>query len=98
MNSNNQRGNVSNVSNVSTPGAPHVGVTQQAQRISGMPCPKCGGFIPISMFQIIADAAIICPHCGLRLSINRQESGRAIDALRKFQQAQADFDRRTQST
>ena len=40
-------------SNISNPGVPHVGVTQQAQRPSGMPCPQCGGFIPVSMQQII---------------------------------------------
>ena len=79
----------------SNPGAPHVGVTQQAQRSSGMPCPQCGGFIPVSMQQIIADSSILCPHCGLRLNINQQESRPAIDALKKFQQAQRDFDKRS---
>ena len=81
----------------SNPGAPHVGVTQQAQRPSGMPCPQCGGFIPVSMQQIIADSSILCPHCGLRLYINQQESRPAIDALKKFQQAQRDFDKRSKN-
>lgn len=84
-------------SNISNPGVPHVGVTQQAQRPSGMPCPQCGGFIPVSMQQIIADSSILCPHCGLRLNINHQESQTAIEALKKFQQAQTDFDRRSKS-
>ena len=70
----------------SNPGAPHVGVTQQSQRPSGMPCPQCGGFIPVSMQQIITDSSILCPHCGL-----------AIDALKKFQQAQRDFDKRSKN-
>ena len=81
----------------SNPGAPHVGVTQQAQRPSGMPCPQCGGFIPVSMQQIITDSSILCPHCGLRLNINQQESRPAIDALEKFQQAQRDFDKRSKN-
>jgi DNA-directed RNA polymerase subunit RPC12/RpoP len=81
----------------SNPGAPHVGVTQQAQRPSGMPCPQCGGFIPVSMQQIITDSSILCPHCGLRLNINQQESRPAIDALKKFQQAQRDFDKRSKN-
>jgi len=84
-------------SNISNPGVPHVGVTQQAQRPSGMPCPQCGGFIPVSMQQIIADSSILCPHCGLRLNINHQESRPAIDALKKFQQAQRDFDKRSKN-
>lgn len=77
-------------------GAPHVGVTQQAQRASGMPCPQCGQFIPVSMQQIIMEPYIICPHCSLQLNINHGESRQAIEALRKFQQVQADFDRNTQ--
>lgn len=81
----------------SNPGAPYVGVTQQAQRPSGMPCPQCGGFIPVSMQQIITDSSILCPHCGLRLNINQQESRPAIDALKKFQQAQRDFDKRSKN-
>ena len=81
----------------SNPGAPLVGVTQQAQRPSGMPCPQCGGFIPVSMQQIITDSSILCPHCGLRLNINQQESRPAIDALKKFQQAQRDFDKRSKN-
>ncbi|MBQ5494972.1 MAG: hypothetical protein IIT76_07185 [Prevotella sp.] len=83
--------------NNSNPGAPHVGVTQQAQRPSGLPCPQCGGFIPVSMQQIITDSSILCPHCGLRLNINQQESRPAIEALKKFQQAQRDFDKRSKS-
>ena len=81
----------------SNPGAPHVGVTQQAQRPSGMPCPQCNGFIPVSMQQIITDSSILCPHCGLRLNINQQESRPAIDALKKFQQAQRNFDKRSKN-
>jgi DNA-directed RNA polymerase subunit RPC12/RpoP len=46
------------------------------------------------MQQIITDSAIICPHCGLRLTINRQQSTTAIEALKKVQQAQTDFDRK----
>ena len=81
----------------SNPGASHVEVTQQAQRPSGMPCPQCGGFIPVSMQQIITDPSILCPHCGLRLNINQQESRPAIDALKKFQQAQRHFDKRSKN-
>ena len=77
------------------PGQPQVDITRQQMRPSGMPCPQCGGFIPVSMQQIIADSSILCPHCGLRLNINQQESRPAIEALKKFQQAQMDFDKRS---
>ena len=76
------------------PGLPQVDITRQQMRPSGMPCPQCNGFIPVSMQQIITDSAIICPHCGLRLTINRQQSSTAIEALKKVQQAQTDFDRK----
>lgn len=79
------------------PGQPQVDITRQQMRPSGLPCPVCQGFIPTSMQQIITDSAIICPHCGLRLTINRQLSRPAIEALKKVQQAQADFDRKTKS-
>jgi hypothetical protein len=49
------------------------------------------------MQQIITESSIFCPHCGLRLNINHQESQPAIEALKKFQQAQSDFDRRSRS-
>ena len=47
--------------------------------------------------MIITESSIFCPHCGLRLNINHQESQPAIEALKKFQQAQSDFDRGNRS-
>ena len=44
-----------------------------------------GGNVPVSMQQIITESSIFCPHCGLRLNINHQESQTAIEALKKFQ-------------
>lgn len=41
-----------------------------ANRPSGMPCPECKGFIPVTMQQIMTEHVIECPHCGLRLRIN----------------------------
>lgn len=68
---------------------------QPQQRISGMPCPECGGFIPISMYQIIASSSIFCPNCGLRLEINKSASSKAIDALKKVDAAQKEVDKRS---
>lgn len=63
-----------------------------ATRPSGMPCPQCKGFIPVTMQQIITESAIVCPHCGLRLNINHQENQPAIEALKKFAEAQKQFE------
>ena len=57
-------------------------------RPTGMPCPNCNGFMPISMQQIIVEPVITCPHCGLRLIINRQDSQSAIEALKNFKAMQ----------
>lgn len=81
--------------NNSNPGAPHIGVTQQAQRPSGMTCPICGGFIPVSMQQLVSDPAVLCPHCALRLTINKKESELAFSAINKVLQSQSDFDRQS---
>lgn len=57
-------------------------------RTPGMECPRCGGFITTSIFQLINNSALICPHCGLRLTINKRESAEAIRELRKVYEAQ----------
>ena len=55
-----------------------------SSRPSGMPCPTCGGFIPVTMQEIITASCIHCPSCGITLNINQQESRPAIEALQKF--------------
>ena len=61
---------------------------QQQQRMSGMSCPSCNGFIPITMYQILESSAIFCPSCGLKLEINKAASSKAIEALKKVDKAQ----------
>lgn len=55
---------------------------------SGLNCPSCHGWIKITIYEIIKGDAIACPHCGLILPIERTNSNKAIDALRKVQEAQ----------
>lgn len=57
------------------------------QQPSGMSCPICKCFIPISVFQLLYDGAIVCPHCGLTLTINRSVSQSAMNALKKVENA-----------
>jgi len=63
--------------------------TQQvaASRISGMNCPVCQNFIPISVHQLLHEGGIMCPHCGLSMTINKSQSKRALDALEKVEEA-----------
>lgn len=57
------------------------------QRMSGMKCPVCDGFIPISIQQLLFDGGISCPHCGLLMTINRHQSRAAMEALAKVNAA-----------
>ena len=56
--------------------------------MSGMPCPACNCFIPITMHQILSSSSIFCSSCGLKLEINKAASSKAIEALRKVAEAQ----------
>lgn len=41
----------------------------------GMSCPVCSGYIPLSVEQLLKADNIVCPHCGLRLHVDRQKLG-----------------------
>lgn len=69
----------------------------QGQQMPGMKCPQCGEFIPTTIQHIITSSALVCPHCHLRLNIDRTKSGKAIDVLRKVQEAQENLERKTHS-
>lgn len=41
----------------------------------GMSCPVCSGYIPLSVEQLLKADNIVCPHCSLRLHVDRQKLG-----------------------
>lgn len=55
---------------------------------SGMPCPQCGANIPCTIQDILSGDYLECPNCHLHLPIDRSRSNKAIEALRKVQEAQ----------
>ena len=57
------------------------------QQVGGMKCPACQGFIPISVHQLLHEGGIVCPHCGLSMTINKAQSKRALEALEKVEAA-----------
>ncbi len=59
-----------------------------AEGSSGLRCPECGFIIPCTIQDILNASSIECPNCHLILPIDRVNSGKAIDALRKVQEAQ----------
>lgn len=50
---------------------------------TGLTCPKCSGFIPLSLGQLLKSREFLCPHCGLRLTIARKPSKQAVETLEK---------------
>lgn len=65
------------------------------QRIPGVGCPRCNKFIPTSITELITASFLCCPHCGLRMDIDRQKSKTALEALKKVNMAQAEVERRS---
>lgn len=64
-----------------------------AQQIPGMKCPVCGTFIPTSIQELLNAKGLVCPNCGLELSINRNESRRAMEILQDVDNAQKNLDK-----
>ena len=60
------------------------GTDNEGKQTSGIPCPFCHAFIPISMYQIINGSSIFCPACGLRLDIDPAKSAKALEALKRI--------------
>lgn len=62
--------------------------------VPGIKCPQCGGFIPTTIMQIITGNPIVCPHCHLKIIIERGKTSNAIEALKKVQAAQEKLENR----
>lgn len=58
------------------------------QKTPGLNCPKCGAFIPTTIGELLSATGLRCTHCGLVLTINRNESKRAMEILKNVDAAQ----------
>lgn len=63
-------------------------MTTQTQQPSGFACPVCSGFVPVSVQLLLATEKFICPHCALEIRLNKASSQKALDALKKVQEAE----------
>lgn len=54
---------------------------------AGLKCPDCGSHIPTTIEMLLHNAAIFCSNCGLKLTIDRQESKSGLDKLRNLDEA-----------
>lgn len=61
---------------------------QQQHGVPGIRCPHCGNFIPTSIQQILFSSCLFCPSCGLKLSIDKRKSDKALKILAKVDEAQ----------
>lgn len=52
-------------------------------KTSGMSCPQCGGYIPLSLEELLTGRSITCPHCNLHLTINRKVADKAREVPEK---------------
>lgn len=57
------------------------------QRVNGLDCPVCKAFIPVSVSRLLRESCVVCPACGLRLTINKAQSRKAMEALEKIDAA-----------
>lgn len=62
------------------PTDPRVG----AIRAPGFPCPECSTPIVVEAVTLLAAGAIQCTRCGLELTIQREASAPALDALSEY--------------
>lgn len=69
-----------------------------SQHMSGVPCPNCGNFIPISMQQILFSNSICCPICGLSINIDKRKSDKALEMLKKIEDTQKKFEASLQNS
>lgn len=85
---------MNNINQLNTQSESTIGMTPERQT-PGIDCPSCGKFIPTTIYHIITASALVCPHCSLRLNIDRVKSDKAIKALRKVKAAQDDLERKS---
>lgn len=57
-------------------------------KTTGLTCPKCNGFIPLSLEQLLKSSEFVCPNCGLHLTIDRKPSKQAQEALEKIKRTE----------
>jgi DNA-directed RNA polymerase subunit RPC12/RpoP len=57
------------------------------QKPPGLDCPRCTFRIMISVPMLLSGEPVTCPSCGLRLTVDRQQSQACLDELKKVYDA-----------
>lgn len=56
----------------------------QFHEAPGMPCPRCGFRIKVTLQQLLSAAEISCPGCLLKLEIDRSQSQQSLELAQKL--------------
>lgn len=65
------------------------------KQVPGLNCPKCGHFIETTITELLSASGLTCAHCRLQLTINKQESKRALDILADVDKASRNLEKAT---
>ncbi len=52
----------------------------------GIPCPKCGYKIQVSIPLLLSGESVTCPSCLLQLNVDKNKSSESLAALNKLQE------------
>lgn len=63
------------------------------RQVPGLNCPQCGRFIETSISELLTAKGLVCPYCKLQLTINKQESKRALEILEDVEKASKNVER-----
>lgn len=67
----------------------------QPNKTPGIICPRCNKTITVSIEQLLTSHSIICSSCCLVLTIDKQQSKKAMDALSKVKKAQDEVENKS---
>lgn len=65
---------------------------QNNNQQAGFNCPVCGEFIQTSMESLVSSPQITCLHCGLVLTMDQKQSGKAIELMNNVLEAKKRVD------
>ena len=67
---------------------PEIPPTQQMmQPVGEIKCANCSGKIPVSAYNILYSSCLFCPHCGLKMNIDKRKSKTVLKILAKVDEA-----------
>jgi transcription elongation factor Elf1 len=63
------------------------------RQVPGLNCPQCGKFIETTISELLTATGLVCSHCRLQLTINKQESKRAMEIFEDVNKASKNLEK-----